>query len=51
VLLTLVLMALVTLSWFRPRREVAIGVFGLYWHFVDFIWVFIFSLFYLLGDR
>ena len=51
VALTLALMALVMLSWFRPRREVAIGVFGLYWHFVDFIWVFIFSLFYLLGDR
>lgn len=51
VVLTLVLMALVMLSWFRPRREVAIGGFGLYWHFVDFIWVFIFSLFYLLGNR
>ena len=49
VFLTLVLMALVMLSWVRPRHELAIGVFGLYWHFVDLIWVFIFSLFYLLG--
>jgi cytochrome c oxidase subunit 3 len=49
VMLTLVLMALVVWSWFRPGREVAIGVFGLYWHFVDFIWIFIFPLFYLLG--
>jgi cytochrome c oxidase subunit III len=51
VLLVAVLMVLVGLSWFRPRREVAIGVFGLYWHFVDFIWIFIFPLFYLLGGR
>ena len=49
VILTLVLMGLAVRSWFRPDREVAIGVFGLYWHFVDFIWMFIFPLFYLLG--
>jgi cytochrome c oxidase subunit 3 len=48
VVLTLALTFLVAWHWFRPRREVAIGVFGLYWHFVDFIWMFIFPLFYLL---
>ena len=48
VFLTVALMFLVAWHWFRPRREVAIGVFGLYWHFVDFIWMFIFPLFYLL---
>ncbi|MBV8900099.1 MAG: cytochrome c oxidase subunit 3 [Verrucomicrobia bacterium] len=46
---TLVLIALVVRSWFIKDREVAIEVFGLYWHFVDFIWIFIFPLFYLLG--
>jgi heme/copper-type cytochrome/quinol oxidase subunit 3 len=46
---TLVLIALVVRSWFVKDREVAIEVFGLYWHFVDFIWIFIFPLFYLLG--
>jgi cytochrome c oxidase subunit III len=51
VALTMVLMALVVLSWFRPRRELGVGVFGLYWHFVDFIWIFIFSLFYLIGAK
>jgi cytochrome c oxidase subunit III len=49
--LTIVLMGLVVLSRFRPRREVAVGVFGLYWHFVDLIWIFIFSLFYLIGAK
>lgn len=51
VALTMVLMALVVVNWFRPRRELAIGVFGLYWHFVDFIWIFIFSFFYLIGGK
>jgi cytochrome c oxidase subunit 3 len=51
IFLTLVLMTLLLVSWFRRDREIAIGVFGLYWHFVDFIWIFIFSLFYLLGAR
>jgi cytochrome c oxidase subunit III len=49
IVLITVLMVLVMLSWFRPRREVAVGTFGLYWHFVDLIWIFIFPLFYLLG--
>ena len=49
--LTMALMSLVAYGWFRPHRDVAIGVFGLYWHFVDFIWIFIFPLFYLLGTK
>jgi len=51
IVLTLVLMLIIFLSWFRRERQVPIGVFGLYWHFVDFIWMFIFPLFYLLGVR
>jgi cytochrome c oxidase subunit III len=49
--LTVVLIVIVLLSYFRRNREVAIGIFGLYWHFVDFIWIFLFPLFYLLGAR
>jgi cytochrome c oxidase subunit III len=51
IILTMVLMVLVLVSWFRRDREIPIAVFGLYWHFVDFVWIFIFSLFYLLGTR
>lgn len=51
IVITLALMVIVLLSYFRRNREVAIGIFGLYWHFVDFIWIFIFPLFYLLGAR
>jgi cytochrome c oxidase subunit III len=24
---------------------------GLYWHFVDVVWIFLFPLLYLIGDR
>jgi cytochrome c oxidase subunit III len=51
VLLVTVLVFLIVLSWFRPGWEVAIEVFSLYWHFVDFIWIFVFPLFYLLSGR
>ncbi|HEY0792248.1 MAG TPA: cytochrome c oxidase subunit 3 [Chthoniobacterales bacterium] len=40
---------LVARSWVRKDREVAIEIGGLYWHFVDFIWIFVFPLYYLLG--
>lgn len=49
IFITVLLIAFVVRSWFVKDREVAIEVFGLYWHFVDFIWIFIFPLFYLLG--
>lgn len=51
VMLTLMLMVLVIWNWIRPKHELAFGVFGLYWHFVDLIWIFIFPLFYLLRGR
>lgn len=41
------------LAWFlaRSRRRLApsIDLTGLYWHFVDIVWVFLFPLFYLIG--
>lgn len=45
------------LSWkasrgqFHPDRYLAVEIVGLYWHFVDLIWVFLFPLFYLVGVR
>ncbi len=31
------------------RRRVVVDTVSIYWHFVDAVWVFIFSLVYLLG--
>jgi cytochrome c oxidase subunit III len=45
-----VLSVLCVLSWlghFSPQYHTPIEVAGLYWHFVDLVWVFIFAVFYL----
>jgi cytochrome c oxidase subunit 3 len=34
---------------FRPERYSGIEIAGLYWHFVDLVWIFLFPLLYLLG--
>jgi len=45
---------LVVLMWmtlqnkFGPKRYMPILFFGLYWHFVDIVWVFLFPMFYLV---
>lgn len=36
---------------YGPDRYVPIEYFGLYWHFVDIVWVFLFPLWYLVGNR
>lgn len=36
---------------FGPDRFNAVEMAGLYWHFVDIIWIFLFPLLYLLGGR
>jgi cytochrome c oxidase subunit III len=36
---------------FGPDRFNAVEMSGLYWHFVDIIWIFLFPLLYLLGGR
>jgi cytochrome c oxidase subunit 3 len=36
-------------DWFGPDRYTPIEYFGLYWHFVDIVWVFLFPLWYLVG--
>ena len=47
-----VTIGVVLLAWFalRQRRtSTAVEVLGLYWHFVDLVWVFLFPLIYLVG--
>jgi cytochrome c oxidase subunit III len=43
---------LVPLAWrggIPPGRAALVENFGLYWHFVDIVWIFLFPLLYLLG--
>jgi cytochrome c oxidase subunit III len=49
-----ILSVLVIMAWqgkFGPDRFNAVEMSGLYWHFVDIIWIFLFPLLYLLGGR
>lgn len=49
-----ILLALSYLTWrgrFSPKYYSPIEVAGLYWHFVDIIWIFLFPLLYLIGGR
>jgi cytochrome c oxidase subunit III len=32
-----------------PRRKIVVEITGLYWHFVDVVWVFLYPAFYLIG--
>ncbi|MEO7371145.1 MAG: cytochrome c oxidase subunit 3 [Ilumatobacteraceae bacterium] len=36
-----------SLGWFDARRHLTVTVFGLYWHFVDVVWIVVFSSLYL----
>jgi cytochrome c oxidase subunit III len=36
-------------NWFSPTYYTPVEVSGLYWHFVDLVWIFLFPLLYLLG--
>jgi cytochrome c oxidase subunit 3 len=36
---------------FSPQHYNAVEVSGLYWHFVDIVWIFLFPLLYLIGGR
>ncbi len=36
---------------FSPMQHAAVEVTGLYWHFVDIIWIFLFPLLYLINRR
>ena len=47
----LVLMALARRDWFSPLYYDPVEVGGLYWHFVDVIWIFLLPLLYLVASR
>jgi len=36
-------------GYFTPKNYDGLEMFGLYWHFVDVVWIFLFPLLYLLG--
>ena len=36
---------------FSPRYYAPLDISGLYWHFVDIIWIYLFPLLYLIGGR
>jgi cytochrome c oxidase subunit III len=36
---------------FNPEYYAPLEVSGLYWHFVDIVWIFLFPLLYLIGGR
>jgi cytochrome c oxidase subunit 3 len=38
-----------SLGEFTPRHHTALEMTGLYWHFVDLVWIFLFPLLYLIG--
>lgn len=49
-----IMLALIYLTWrgrFSPRYYSPLEVAGLYWHFVDIVWIFLFPLLYLIGGR
>jgi cytochrome c oxidase subunit 3 len=51
ILLILTLMILVWTDRIGRERPMAVEIVGLYWHFVDIVWVFLFPLLYLPGAR
>jgi len=36
---------------FTPQSHAALEISGLYWHFVDIVWIFLFPMLYLLGSH
>jgi cytochrome c oxidase subunit 3 len=47
----LVLTAMAGRGRFTPQYYVPLEISGLYWHFVDIVWIFLFPLLYLIGGR
>ena len=50
----LVVGALAFMAWrktFSPRYYSPVEIWGLYWHFVDLVWIFLLPLLYLVGTR
>lgn len=43
----LLLLVWISFSYFNEKRHIAITIGGLYWHFVDVVWLFVFTTLYL----
>lgn len=49
-----ILLVLILMAWrgrFSPEYHAPVELSGLYWHFVDIIWIFLFPLLYLVGTH
>lgn len=46
-LVLLAILIWVSLDYFSPRRRVSVSAGVLYWHFVDLVWLFVFTTYYL----
>ena len=46
-----VLLVLAGKGKYSPERYNPVEAAGLYWHFVDVVWIFLFPLLYLIGGR
>jgi cytochrome c oxidase subunit 3 len=47
-----ILLTIAFMAWrgrFGPEYHTPVEMVGLYWHFVDIIWIFLFPLLYLIG--
>jgi cytochrome c oxidase subunit 3 len=47
-----IMMVILIMAWrrkFSPEYHAPVEITGLYWHFVDIVWIFLFPLLYLLG--
>ena len=49
IVLMLVILAMAWRNEFSPSYYTPVEISGLYWHFVDIVWIFLFPLLYLLG--
>ena len=49
--LILVMAFLSCRGWIHEKHFMPLDVTGIYWHFVDLVWVFLFALLYLLGGK
>jgi len=49
-----ILLVLIAMAWrgrFSPEYHAPVELSGLYWHFVDIVWIFLFPLLYLVGTH
>ena len=49
--LILVVLLLTWRGWINRRHFMPLDITGIYWHFVDLVWIFVFPLLYLLGAK